>query len=133
MRQLPKRKGIIVCCRRSTFKRWKEESCSSTSIFLRQDSSTSLHWKAEERLSPCFSPHLQQLVSHSHKNHSPFVSRIRPQGPGYFLHFHFQRSVFSYFLDRGSTKGNTIKEMKVDPQIFENKFRNIFSITSKKL
>ena len=33
----------------------------------------------------------------------------------------------------GSTKRNTIKEMKVDPQIFENKFRNIFSITSKKL
>ena len=24
----------------------------------------------------------------------------------------------------GSTKENTIKEMKVDPQIFENKFRN---------
>ena len=36
-------------------------------------------------------------------------------------------------VDQWLAEGNTIKEMKVDPQIFENKFRNIFSITSKKL
>ena len=35
--------------------------------------------------------------------------------------------IINSLRDRGSTKPakeNTIKEMKVDPQIFENKFRN---------